>query len=200
MSVSIAHAARKDPAGHAAVVQDRASNEIHLRAAGGSEPLPFQPSDPVRLKYSQEGILFCWDARITSREDQGRRLVAQLSGEGITLQRRQSPRLAASIPFSFTVIEAEERSLIGEQAETRTQDISLGGMKFETNLPLKVGDKLALELSLPEQTSAKASGWVARTEAAEGGEGGQALGVKFLQLEARDQLHLLRYLAKLHHR
>ena len=54
------------------------------------------------------------------------------------------------IPFWFTVIDAADLQLIGERVvNSETENISVGGLLFETSLQLKAGDKLEINLYFP---------------------------------------------------
>ncbi len=74
----------------------------------GSQP-PFQKGQPVRIKYWEERVVYCWDAEVLKISGPGNQQVAvSIQGVGVTLQRRKSPRMRLQIPFSFTVICAAE--------------------------------------------------------------------------------------------
>ena len=95
--------------------------------------------------------------------------------------RRVTQRFSASFPFSFTISEADKADLIGQKrtstatnlsladpvGQERTSEvanISLGGLSFETDLPLTVGSKLHLDLHLSISQRIQASGLVVRSE------------------------------------
>ncbi|MDA2930696.1 PilZ domain-containing protein [Acidobacteria bacterium AH-259-O06] len=81
------------------------------------------------------------------------------------MQRRKSYRVRVPVPFSFTVIDAGETELIGKQVpDSKTRNLSVGGLAFETTLPLKVGDKLEMNLQLSLSQRVNAVGWVVRSE------------------------------------
>jgi hypothetical protein len=102
------------------------------------------------------------------------------------------------MPFSFSVIDAAEKSLIGEKiAKAKTQNISVAGLRFETSLGLRTGDKLEMNLRLPASQVVKAVGWVVRTEAVpQNGKVVSAVAMQFLQLQEEDQIQLLEFLAQ----
>ncbi|MDA2923120.1 PilZ domain-containing protein, partial [Acidobacteria bacterium AH-259-L09] len=149
----------------AAIVTNISHAKIFLKLPRRISQLPFREGERVRINYWEEGIIYCWDAevvKITSSRKQ--RVAVSTLGEGMTLQWRNSVRVRASIPFSFTVVDAAESGLIGEKVlNTKTQDISTGGLAFQTSLLFKAGDKLEIDLHLASQR-VSAFGWVVRCE------------------------------------
>ncbi len=101
------------------------------------------------------------------------------------------------IPFSFTVIGAAESQLISKKVlKGTTQNISAGGLVFETSLALKVGDQLALNLHLPSSSNFDTRGWVVRSRPAENrGDDLQSIALMFQQREAKEQERLVKFLA-----
>ena len=115
-----------------------------------------------------------------------------LTGVGVTIHRRKSARVSVSIPFSFMIFDADQAGIIGDRLlEATTQDISVSGLSFTSDLPLKVGDQLKLSIQLPTQP-VDAIGWVVRSES---GEGETVVAVEFLQPEEHQQKRLLEFLA-----
>ena len=87
---------------------------------------------------------------------------------GVVVQRRKSCRFCLPVPFSFTVIGAAESQLISKKVlKGISQNISGGGLVFETSLPLKVGDQLALNLHLSSSSNFDTRGWVVRSQPVE---------------------------------
>jgi c-di-GMP-binding flagellar brake protein YcgR len=162
--------------------------------------LPFQRGERVRIKYwNEQAIVYCWDADIIQIAGTGNQHVAiAMRGKGITIQRRRYHRVEYAIPFSFSVIDAAEAGLIGEKfAKAKTQNISVAGLRFETSLGLKAGDKLEMNLRLSTSQSVKAVGWVVRTEAVPKKDKVlSAVALQFLQLHEEDQIQLLEFLAQ----
>ena len=104
----------------------------------------------------------------------------------------------AAIPFLFSVIDASAAHLIGEKSSTaKTQNISVAGLRFETSLGLKAGDKLEMNFRLPASQGVKAVGWVVRTEAVPKKDKVlSAVALKFLQLNEEHQIRLMEFLAQ----
>ena len=184
----------------AASVATSCSDEIWLELSRPCLELPFQRGDRVRIKYwNERAIVYCWDADIIQIAGNGHQHVAiAMRGKGITIQRRRYHRVEYAIPFSFSVIDAAEAGLIGEKfAKAKTQNISVAGLRFETSLGLKAGDKLEMNLRLSTSQSVKAVGWVVRTEAVPKKDKVlNAVALQFLQLHEEDQIQLLEFLAQ----
>ena len=63
---------------------------------------------------------------------------------------REFFRLRLSVPFSFAILEAQDPKVPTNQTFTfQTQDLSGGGLRFESALPLEAGDCLQLKLIFP---------------------------------------------------
>ncbi len=184
----------------AASVATSCSDEIWLELSRPCLELPFQRGERVRIKYwNERAIVYCWDADIIQIAGNGHQHVAiAMRGKGITIQRRRYHRVEYAIPFSFSVIDAAEAGLIGEKfAKAKTQNISVAGLRFETSLGLKAGDKLEMNLRLSTSQSVKAVGWVVRTEAVPKKDKVlSAVALQFLQLHEEDQIQLLEFLAQ----
>lgn len=184
----------------AASVATSCSDEVWLELSRPCLQLPFQKGERVRVKYWDEGsIVYCWDADVIQIAGAGHQHVAiAMRGKGITIQRRRYYRVNYAIPFSFSVIDAAEANLIGEKfSEAKTENISVAGLRFETSLGLRAGDKLEMNLRLPASQSVKAVGWVVRAEAAQNnGQPSNSVALKFLQLNEEDQIQLMEFLAK----
>ncbi len=184
----------------AASVATSCSDEIWLELSRPCLKLPFQRGERVRIKYwNERAIVYCWDADIIQIAGNGHQHVAiAMRGKGITIQRRRYHRVEYAIPFSFSVIDAAEAGLIGEKfAKAKTQNISVAGLRFETSLGLKAGDKLEMNLRLSTSQSVKAVGWVVRTEAVPKKDKVlSAVALQFLQLHEEDQIQLLEFLAQ----
>ena len=184
----------------AASVATSCSDEIWLQLSRPCLQPPFQKGERVRIKYWDEGaIVYCWDADVIQIAGAGHQhLAIAMRGKGITIQRRRYYRVNYAIPFSFSVIDAAEANLIGEKfSEAKTNNISVAGLRFETSLGLKAGDKLEMNLRLPSSQSVKAVGWVVRAEAVQNnGQPINSVALKFLQLTDDEQIQLLEFLAQ----
>jgi c-di-GMP-binding flagellar brake protein YcgR len=170
-------------------------DEVCLDLARPLWPLPFRKGSQVRIKYWDEGtIAYFWEAKILKAAK--RKVVAKLLGGGITVQRRQSYRVRSKVRLTCTVIDAANLNLVGEEFKCKTKDISVGGLAFETYLPLDAGDRLAVRIHFSATHMIDVVGWILRATPIErNGEVVNTVAVQFLQCEAKDQNHLLRFLA-----
>ena len=177
------------------MVTHSSPNEVGLELARPVWPLPFRKGSQVRIKYWDEGtIAYFWEAKILKASK--RSVVAKLRGGGITVQRRKSYRVRTRIRLDCTVIDAAERNLVGEEFKCKTKDISVGGLAFETRLPLDAGDRLAMRIHFSAINKIDVVGWILRATPIErNGNVINSVAVQFLQCEAQDQNHLLRFLA-----
>ncbi len=125
-------------------------------------------------------------------------LTLSMLGVGMTVQQRKSYRISSAIPFSFTIIDAADAQLDGQEVSgARTQNIGVGGLLFESQLPLTVGDKLELCLRHPSKP-VNAVGWVVRCEAAPsaGRVELNSVAVEFIHIDDEDQYRLLEILVE----
>ena len=178
-----------------ASVTQSSPDEICLKFARPVWPLPFRKGSRVRIKYwDEQAIAYFWEAAVlkTSKHT----VVVTLRGGGMTVQRRQSYRVRTQVRLACTVIDAAYRYLVGEEFNCKTKDISVGGMAFETHLPLDVGDRLAMRIHFSPNNQIDVVGWILRAIPIERNEEViNSVALQFLHCEAQDQNHLLRFLA-----
>ena len=135
----------------AATIDALSPRSISLKLSRPTPEPSFQNGARVWMKYWDEGAtVYRWETRVTEIQGpENQKVVLSISGKEVLVQRRKSYRARLQIPFSLTVIDAVDAELIGAKAlECTTQDVSVAGLAFDTDLPLKVGDKLALNLAL----------------------------------------------------
>jgi hypothetical protein len=71
-----------------------------------------------------------------------------------TIQRRSSLRVHVRLPFTFVVKLAQDsRIALNVTSSGSTEDVSAGGMRFATDLPLSVGDQLEVSIVFTLQTT-----------------------------------------------
>ena len=183
----------------AATITKIASDEIWLELWKPTSKLPFQEGEQVRIKYWDDEAVYYFDSKILKVSGSANQHVG-ISGTSkeVLLQRRMSFRVHSAIPFSFTVIDAAETRLISKKVpDARTQNFSVGGLNFETSLPLKVGDQLEMTLQLPPSQQVNAVAWVVHSEPVErDGKYLNSIALKFLHLEVEEQKKFLQFLAQ----
>ena len=190
----------------AATIEALSPRSISLKLARPTPEPSFQTGDRLWMKYWDEGAtVYRWETRVAEIQGtENQKVVLSISNKEVLVQRRKSYRIRLQIPFSLTVVDAVDTQLIGAKAlECTTIDVSVAGLAFDTDLSLKVGDKLALCLNLDPSLQVNAVGWVVRSELTKRKEYQHGtimtkvinfVAVNFLQLEAKEQNHLLRFL------
>ncbi len=195
VELAVAISLLKSIAERVAIVTEISPEGVWLKLTRPTLPLHFKEGQPVRIKYCNERDIYYCDAEVLSVSGSEQENVAiSISDEGRTLEHRKFFRLPSEIPLSYTVIQASEGQLLPEKVlNLKTQNISEGGVAFETDLPLKVGDELEVDLCLSPSQHVSASGWVVRTEELEEERKYvHSIGLEFLELkpEIRTQLRL----------
>lgn len=183
----------------ATVVKISPKTEIRLELSEPCSENDYQNGEQVWVQYRDQGTVYCWKAEVVSVSGSGNRSVAlSIESDGMILQQRTTSRVRVPIPFSFLVTSATESSLNNQKRhDYKVRDISVGGLRFETQLPLKAGDKLALELQLSSSQRLRAFGSVVRSQGIEYyGKCLNSVGVQFLQLDPEDQQLLAELLAQ----
>ena len=177
------------------MVTQSSPDEVCLELARPTSQDLFQEGERVRIKYwDEEAIAYFWEAEILKASK--RSVVAKLLDGGITVQRRLSYRVHRQIRLACTVIDAAERNLVGEEFSCKTKDISVGGLAFETHLPLGVGDRLAVRIHFSRSNQIDVVGWIVRATPIERhGEVINSVALQFLHCEAKDQNYLFQFLA-----
>ncbi len=172
---------------------------LGLELSGPTLKLPLQVGEKVGIRYWDKGVIvYSWEAEIVDTSGLRKQQVEVCIGRKAVVQRRTSCRVCLPIPFSFTVIGAADSQLISQKAfKGTTQNISAGGLAFETSLPLEVRDRLAINLHLSSSSNLDTRGWVVRSQPVENrGDDLQSIALMFQQLEAKKQDRLLKFLAQ----
>jgi hypothetical protein len=101
--------------------------------------------------------------------------------------------LEVEIPVSFSLFASpESEELTGEVFGSKSQSISVAGMRFETEAALKEGDRLQLTLNLPSSEKVILTAEVMRTPPGKGeGKNLTLAGVRFLEISLPNQIKLL---------
>ena len=182
----------------AATVAKISSDQIRLVLVRPTFKSSFKEGERVRIKYWDVQEAFYFESeilKVTGPTNEG--VTISKPTEGVRVQRRKAQRVRKAIPFSLTVIKAADSDLVGEMEDAKTKDISVSGLRFETHLLLREGDRLEMDLHLNPSQQVNAVGWVVRFEPAESsGASLYSVAVEFLQLELEDQNQLLLFLAK----
>jgi c-di-GMP-binding flagellar brake protein YcgR len=164
----------------AAVVSSVTKDLISVNPITHGSELTFQEGEQLRIKnWDQETAVYYWTADIIKILSEQNLVTLSAQTYGKT-QRRASYRVTSPVRFSSTVIEATDTEFTGKRiADHNSKNLSVNGVLFETDLPLKVGDRMGLDFHLPHTVNA--TGWVVRSDG--NGIGGHSVAVMFLQME-----------------
>jgi len=101
-----------------------------------------------------------WEAEVLRVVGHGKQAELQIvSWKEVT---RSHVRISRAIPFSGTVEHSTHKELTGKQLMAETKNLSSGGLLFETQLPLELGDRLKIGLALGDSTNFQLRGIVVR--------------------------------------
>ena len=172
------------------VLEDLISVEL---VTDGSGPV-CQEGEQVHLRYwDQEATAYHWSTEVGKIFPEQNLVTLSTQDSGV-VQRRRSYRVMTPIPFSATIIESAKPELIGQHMlDLKTQNLSINGVLFKTDLPLKAKDKVGLNLNLVQILNAV--GWVVRSEP--DGTGLHSVAMMFLQLEKEEQRQLVQLIGEL---
>ncbi len=154
----------------------------------------------MKVKYWNQEAAYYFDSEILNVSGPSNQLLTiAIPSEEISVQRRKSQRVSYPLSFSFTIIDAAETQLIGQRVlNAETQNISVGGLAFRTNVPLRLRDKLEISFLLSPSEAVRAVGWVVRYEPkSHEGEADSLVALEFLHLSAQEQNKLLVFLAQI---
>ncbi len=173
-----------------ATVTQTSSDETWVELSRPKSSPVFKNGERVRIKRWDEGSIYYWAGEVLKIVGSANQNMAiSIKGEGVTLCRRKSLRLSSEIPLSFIVSQAKQKELVSEKAlDSKIQNISVGGIAFETDLALEVGDELKVNVSLPRLAQVSAEGWVVRSEKVEhDGRCLNSIALEFLGLDPEKQ-------------
>jgi c-di-GMP-binding flagellar brake protein YcgR len=176
-----------------ATVTQSTSNETWVELSRPTLPPVFKEGERVRIKHWDKGSIYYWVGevrKVIGPESQN--MAISIDGEGVTLGRRKSFRLRTEIPFSFIVTQAAQKGIVSQEpCDSMIRNISEGGIAFDTNLSLKVGDELKVDVCLPGPTQMSTEGWIVRSEEVKpDGKCLYSVALEFLELkpEQREQI------------
>lgn len=173
-----------------ATVTQTSSDETWVELSRTKSPPVFKSGERIRIKRWDEGSIYYWAGEVLKIVGSANQNMAiSIKGEGVTLCRRNSLRLSSEIPLSFIVSQAKQKELVSEKAfDSMIRNISVGGIAFETDLALEVGDELKVNVSLPRLVQVSAEGWVVRSEKVKlDGRCLNSIALEFLGLEPEQQ-------------
>jgi c-di-GMP-binding flagellar brake protein YcgR len=180
-----------------ATVAKISPGQLALEVSGPTLECPFQAGEKVEIRYWDKGTaVYSWNGEVVEMSGLEKQRIDVSVGRTVVVQRRTSCRVCLPIPFSFTVVGAAESQLVSRKVlQGTTQNISMGGLAFETHLPLKVGDRLETDLHLSPSLHIDTGGWVVRSRSIRGRERDlRLIALMFHQMEEEDQDRLSKFL------
>ena len=182
----------------AATVTKISDNQIGLGLIRPSPKRPIQKGEQVRIKSWDLDEAFYFESKVLQVSGaSNEQFQISKPREGVVLQRRKVYRVHEPVPFSFTIIEATETQIVGEEVlDAEIKDLTVGGLSFETDLPLEAGDKLDMNLRLPPSQVVNAVGSVLRIVKKRDEKSLNTVPVRFFQLDVGGQNTLLLFLSQ----
>lgn len=180
-----------------ATVTQTSSDETWVELSRPKSPPVFENGERIRIKHWGQESTHYWAGEVLKVVGRGNQNMAiSIEGEGVTLCRRKSFRLSSEIPLSFIVSQAKQKELVSEKAlDSMIQNISMGGIAFETDLALDVGDELKVNVSLPRLAQVSVAGWVVRAEKVKhDGRYLNSIALEFLGLEPEQQRQIQQFM------
>ncbi|MEE8349143.1 MAG: VOC family protein [Acidobacteriota bacterium] len=172
-------------------------DRLWLKLSEASPESLFKEDDGIRIQYWDVDSAYYSDTRvceISSSDDTY--MAIDLPEEATQLSRRSSPRVQTQAPFTLSTLDTSQASTLPAQAIAYQMfDLGIGGMRFETDLPLEKGNQLSLELSLPERKDIQVTLEVVTVEQVDReGKTVNSVGTTFVALKLEDQIKILQFL------
>ncbi|HSR70377.1 MAG TPA: PilZ domain-containing protein [Acidobacteriota bacterium] len=116
----------------------------------------------------------------------------------MVINKREFFRLKLAVPFSFSVMKAQGADVPGSRTfHYQTQDLSGGGLRFETDLELVPRDELRLTLLLPEARPIEVTARVVWCQEVEVEEENMLVGgLEFVDIDQEEQDRIVGFLFK----
>ena len=180
----------------AAAVTKIFREEVWLKLA---EPTPahFKPGEKVKIQFGDgEAIFFSETEIVKSSPTETQYVAISIPENAQALKKRAIPRIQSEVPVSVSVLNATDDELVSAAPfDSKTHDISTAGLRFDTTLPLKKGDELALKLMLsPEQEITVNAKVMGTKKVKRSGEAVILVGTQFVEIQLDDQIKLLQFL------
>jgi len=180
----------------AAAVTKIFREEVWLKLA---EPTPahFEPGEKVKIQFGDgEAVFFSETEIVKSSPTETQYVAISIPENAQALKKRAIPRIQSEVPVSVSVLSATNDELVSAAPfDSKTHDISTAGLRFDTTLPLKKGDELALKLMLsPEQEITVNAKVMGTKKVKRSGEAVILVGTQFVEIQLDDQIKLLQFL------
>jgi predicted enzyme related to lactoylglutathione lyase/c-di-GMP-binding flagellar brake protein YcgR len=166
-------------------------NEVWLNLSAISTE-NFQEGETVQFQTLEGGKTYSGETQIIQISPDGQNMAIAVPESLNELQRRASLRLQMGIPISYALMGGEKEA---EPTQGNTRDVSIGGLRFNSSVPLEVGNELQITLDLTPSLQVSAGIKVISAEQIESnGEVLTSVGSQFVKLELDDQIKVLQFL------
>ena len=174
-----------------ALVHKIFENEVWLNLLKPSAD-NFQEGETVQFQNLEDGKTYTGETQIMQISPDGNNMAIAVPEKLSELQRRSSLRLQMEIPISYALMGGEEEA---EPIQGKTRDLSIGGLRFDSSVPLEVGNELQITLDLTPSLQVDAGIKVISAEQIESnGEVLTTVGSQFVELALDDQIKVLQFL------
>ena len=155
--------------------------EIVVELANSKKMSQFEDGGEVRVKYWDESAIYFCSGKVLRATETS--LAISVYSEPIAMQRRGVSRLAFAVPLSIKVTEAAHTGLASQKLyQAQTGNISPGGVRFDSDLPLRAEDVVELQIDLPSGIIGATGVVVSANKVLRDGTEVNSLGVEFFTL------------------
>jgi len=167
--------------------------EIVVELANSKKMSQFEEGGEVRVKYWDESaIYFCSGEVLRATETS---LAISVYSEPVAMQRRGVSRLTFAVPLSIKVTEAAHTGLASQKVyQAQTRNISPGGVRFDSDLPLRADDVVELQIDLPSGIIGATGVVVSADKVLRDGTEVNSLGVEFFTLPGDTRNMLMEFI------
>ncbi len=177
----------------AAEITEVSDKGLFLVISVSEEGFKYKKGDAVRIRSWDEAAVYYFDCQVV-KSGKGGSIHISRPASSVTLQRRRKLRSNVEIPFSFTITGAAQHQLVSDEIyKARTENFSLNGLRFQTDLPLREGDELLVVLPLTPPDQINAGARAVRTER-KSGDRFLTVSVELRQLTREEQNSILKFL------
>lgn len=179
---------------HHGVIAKVRDEDVWVDLTDARDPLgKAEPGTKLMMRFiDHQGVCEREVTLISAGNPTPARLVFENPGVLPLVCRRQFFRVDTSLAFTLTPKVSRPGMLNGVPQKGMTQDLSAGGMRFRSSLPLQVGDPVQVTLPLLNGLSIVVPGQVALLTDAGGGK--RDVGVSFKDVPERVQDKLITFL------
>ncbi|MGI6707474.1 MAG: flagellar brake protein [Clostridia bacterium] len=150
------------------------------------------PGEKVKVHFCREDAQYSFEADLVRYYQDGHLQLVELRVASAVerKQRREYFRLATPLPFSFRIIDQEKEEEDGEVHKGLVLDISGGGAKVLSPIPLSPGQWMECRLDLEEEGRIDVRAEVLRLDRLERPELEYEMGLRFVDLDrdTRDRI------------